>query len=762
MPSEPKRKLAAIMFTDMVGYTSLMQEDEDKARELIQRHRSLMKPLLEKHGGEVIQYVGDGTFCRFDSAKEAVNSALEIQYVLKVEKELALRIGIHLGDVVVEGDEVYGDGVNVASRIEPLAEAGGICVSHQVYENIKNQSGLSLKSLGKKDLKNVDEEIEVFAVTPAAEPSAVVDDTKKPTPASSKINMKWIGFAAAVTLLVIIGLKVDFGTVEVESKEEVNKLSIAVLPFDNMSSDPENEFFADGITDDILAQLAKIKSLEVISRTSIMQYKNTTKSLSEIGKELGVATILEGSVRRGGNRVRIIAQLIDARTDKHLWAETYDRDLDDIFAIQSDVASKIAAALKASLSPEEEKSIYEKPTDSVEAYDLFLRGRLLRESATAGGGRGELEEAIKLFEQAVDLDSVFVAAYSRLAKAHLTMYWDGFGGWDRTDERLAKAKKAIDKASEIDPEHREVQLVRGYYHYWGYRNYDEALKYLLPALEKQPNNSDVSVVIGYVYRRQGKWNDAIAFMKRAVDLDPRGNNKARNLAQTYIVNRMWNEAERYTDRLLLLKPGLVSGYFWKMNFLYLSRGDLEEIRMVLNDAMKNIDTNKLIGLRGWLYGLERNFTEALAVIESDTAKWYGAKAFLHLRLGHPEKAYSYYDSMRVKAEDELTEDPKNDGALSTLGLAYAGLGRKAEAIEKGLEAVVLLPLSKDAYRGASRLTNLAQIYTNVGEYDKATDQLELLQSIPSHITEQTLKLDPTWDPLREHPRVMELIANYNN
>ncbi|MCH7620007.1 MAG: tetratricopeptide repeat protein, partial [Candidatus Marinimicrobia bacterium] len=713
MPSEPKRKLAAIMFTDMVGYTSLMQEDEDKARELIQRHRSLMKPLVEKHGGEVIQYVGDGTFCRFDSAKEAVNSALEIQYVLKVEKELALRIGIHLGDVVVEGDEVYGDGVNVASRIEPLAEAGGICVSHQVYENIKNQSGLSLKSLGKKDLKNVDEEIEVFAVTPAAEPSAVVDDTKKPTPASSKINMKWIGFAAAVTLLVIIGLKVDFGTVEVESKEEVNKLSIAVLPFDNMSSDPENEFFADGITDDILAQLAKIKSLEVISRTSIMQYKNTTKSLSEIGKELGVATILEGSVRRGGNRVRIIAQLIDASTDKHLWAETYDRDLDDIFAIQSDVAKKIAAALKASLSPEEEKSIYEKPTNSVEAYDLLLKGRLLTESATSGGGKGELEEAIKLFEQAIELDPEYIAAYTRLAKAHLIMYWDGHGGWDRTDERLAKAKRVIDKASEIDPEHPDVQLAKGYYYYWGYRNYDEALKYLLPAFEKQPNNSDVSIAIGYVYRREGKWDDAIEHMKRAVDLDPRSYGKTQNLTQTYIANRMWKEAERYSDRSLLLEPESVYGYDWKMWFLYLSRGDLEESRMVLNEAMKNIDPNKLIYEQGWLYGLERNFSEALNVFESDTGKWYGEKAFYHLKLGHMEKAYSYYGSMRVEAEDDLSKDPKNFRALSRLGLAYAGLGRKGEAIEKGLEAVKLLPLSKDAYSGAVRIVDLAGIYTMV-------------------------------------------------
>ena len=777
MPSEPKRKLAAIMFTDMVGYTALMQDDEPKARELIERHRAHMKPFVEKHGGEIIQFVGDGTFCRFDSAIEAVNAAIEIQRVLEMEPEINLRIGIHVGDVVVDGDEVYGDGVNIASRIEPLAASGGICVSARVRDDIKNQPGLSLNSLGKKDLKNVGEEMEVYAVTKSSESSAIKADAKAPTPASnkfnmkwivdakapaspsSKFNMKWLGVAAVITVLVIIGLKFDFGTLEVESKEDINRLSIAVLPFDNMSADPENEFFADGITDDILAQLAKIKSLEVISRTSIMQYKNTTKSLSEIGKELGVATILEGSVRRGGNRVRIIAQLIDARTDKHLWAETYDRDLDDIFAIQSDVAKKIAAALEASLTPEEEISIYDKPTNNVEAYDLFLKGRILYESAGSNGEKGKLEEAIKLFEQAVNLDPEFVAAYSRLAKAHLAMYWDGWGAWDRTDERLAKAKRVIDKASEIDPVHQDVLLALGYYHYWGFRNYEEALKYLLPALEKQPNNSDVSQAIGFVYRRKGEWNDAIAFMKRAVDLDPRSNTKARNLAQTYIVNRMWKEAERYTDRLLLLKPQSVTGYFWKIQLLYLSGGDLEESWKVLDEAMEYIDPNKLIFLQGWLNVLERNFTSALNVFEGDTAKWYGAKAYLHLKLGHAENAYSYFDSMRVEAEDDLTEDPKNDNALSRLGMAYAGLGRKVEAIEKGLAATRILPLSKDAYRGSSRLTDLAQIYTNVGEYDKAIDRLELLFSIPSHITEQSLRLDPGWDPLREHPRFIKLIAN---
>ena len=759
MTSEPKRKLAAIMFTDMVGYTSLMQDDEPKARELIERHRAHMKPFVDKHGGEIIQYVGDGTFCRFDSAIEAVNTALEIQKVLEMEPDINLRIGIHVGDVVIKGDEVYGDGVNVASRLEPLAEAGGICVSARVRDDIKNQPGLSLKSLGKKNLKNVVEEMEVFSVTVATEPTPASPETQKPSSSSSKINMKWIGVAAVITLLVIIGLKFDFGTLEVESKEEASSLRIAVLPFDNMSEDISNEFFADGITDDILTQLSKIKSLEVISRTSILQYKNTTKSLREIGKELGVSTILEGSVRRGGNRVRINAQLIDARTDEHIWAETYDRDLDDIFAIQSDVAKKIAAALEASLSPEEEVLIDDKPTDNVEAYDLFVKGRILGESAITGGGKGELEESIKLFEQAVEMDPEFITAYSQLAISHLRMYWRGTGGWDHTDERLAKAKRVTDKASEIDPEHHEVQLAKGYYYYWGYRNYNEALKYLIPALEKQPNNSDLLEAVGYIYRREGNWVGAIESMQRAVDLDPHSYNKISNLARTYSRNRMWKETERYIDRLILLKPTMIQGHNLKVFLPIKSEGDLIKSREALDEAMKNIDPSKLIGMRAGLFYYERKFSEALNLLESDTAKWYISKAFNNLKLGNLETANSYFDSLKLDMEDMLIKDPKNQNALLNLGGAYAGLGKKEKAIKKSLEAVELIPLSKDALVGADLLDGLAQIYVLVGEYDKAIDKLEFLLSIPSNITVARLKLDPLWDPLREHPQFIKLIDN---
>ncbi|TFB10339.1 adenylate/guanylate cyclase domain-containing protein [Candidatus Marinimicrobia bacterium MT.SAG.3] len=750
MPSEPKRKLAAIMFIDMVGYTALMQEDEDKARELIERHRDLMKPHVDKHDGEIIQFVGDGTFCRFNSAIEAVNAAIEIQHVFKLEDEMSLRIGIHVGDVVVKGDEVYGDGVNVASRLEPIAEPGGICISDRVYDDVKNQSGIKCVSIGKKNLKNVKRPMEVYALEG--------EGLSLPSFTSRLVNRKWIAYAAVITVLVIIGLKIDFGTIEVQSIEDISKLRIAVLPFTNMSSDPENEFFADGITGDIFTQISKIRSLEVISRTSIIQYKNTTKTINEIAKELGVATILEGSVQRGGNRVRINVQLIDANTDKQLWAETYDRDLDDIFAIQSDVALKIANALKATLTPADEARINEKPTENLEAYDFYLKGNVLYDDFGSNNKREVLEEAIASYEKAVTVDPYFVVAFSRLAHAHLAMYWD-YWRFDHTDERLAKAKGAIDKASEINPEHFEVLLARGFYYYWGYRNYDEALKYLIPILEVQPNNADVLTAIGLVYRRKGLWNKAITSMKKAVDLDPRSYRKTRTLAETYTVNRMCEEAERYIDRSLVLNPKAVINYLIKELAVIACTGDLAESRRVLEEAMNRIDPNKLISQQGEQLIFERKFNKALDVFESDKRNWYYYKAYLHLKLGHLDEATSYYDSMRVEAEDDLTEDPKSSNTLLGLGLAYAGLGRNVEAVEKGLEAIKILPLSKDAYWGAFSLETLAEIYVNVGEYDKAIDKLELLSIIPSLINRHTLRLDPKWDPLREHPRFIKLIAS---
>ena len=327
MPSEQKRKLAAIMFTDMVGYTALMQKNEDKARELIEMHRSLMKPLIEKHNGELVQYVGDGTLCRFDSAIEAVNSAVEIQRAIKSEKDLDLRIGIHVGDIVIKGEEVYGDGVNVASRIESLAEVGGVCISERVYEDIRNQSELEAHSLGERVLKNVERPINIYSL---------ILENEKMTPTMSKDA--------------------------VLSEEEIDSggSSIAVLPVVNMSSDPENEYFGDGLAEEIINALTKIQDLRVASRTSSFAFKGINEDIRQIGEKLNVETLLEGSVRKQGNQLRMTAQLIKVEDGYHIWSETYDREFQNIFAIQDEITDNIIKSLKVFLSDSEKKLIKNK------------------------------------------------------------------------------------------------------------------------------------------------------------------------------------------------------------------------------------------------------------------------------------------------------------------------------------------------------------------------------------------------------------------
>ena len=767
MPSEPKRKLAAIMFTDMVGYTAMMQKDEDRARELIERHRDLMKPHINKHDGEIIQYVGDGTFCRFDSAKEAVNAALEIQHVFQLEDDMSLRIGIHVGDVVVKGDEVYGDGVNVASRLEPLAEAGGICVSHQVYENIKNQSGLSLASLGKKDLKNVDEEMEVFTVTRSSEPSHVTTDTKKPTSTSSKFNMRWIVTVAVITILVIIGTKIDFGTKEGESKREINSLSIAVLPFTNMNADAENEFFANGITEDIITQLSKISSLEVISRTSIMQYKNTTKSIREIGNELGVATILEGSVRREGNRVRITAQLIDTETDKHLWADNYDRDMDDIFAIQSDVAKKIAEALEASLTPEEEKRIDKKLTDNIEAYNYYLRGN---DYTYGSNNKNDFEIGIELYQKAIDLDPGFSNAYSRLSRVHSDMYWFHF---DRTEERLNDSKEAVDKALSIDAELPQAHVVLGWYYYHGYLDYEKALKEFEIANELGHNSSDLYSGIAAVQRRQGRFMESVVNFGKATELDPRTSDTHFNEGQTYALLRMYDNAVRILNRAISLSPDQMINY-WNLTLIHLSRDrDFQKAQGVIDKAEQNVNSLNaplLLGMKYILYIYQKQYGEALkmlSLVEEATiddqfqyVHKFHSKGLLYGYLGNSELENSYYDSARVMYEKLVRDNPEDSRLYSSLGIVYAGLGRKEDALRAGKKGVDLLPISKEAWRGAYRVENLAVIYTMVGKYDLALDQIETLLSMPSDLSVNLLRLNSKWDPLREHPRFISLLQEH--
>ncbi|MCH8306311.1 MAG: hypothetical protein IIB94_14455, partial [Candidatus Marinimicrobia bacterium] len=523
MTDKPKRKLAAIMFTDMVGYTALMQKDESKARELIQRHRELMKPHVEKHGGEILQFVGDGTFCTFDSAIEAVNAALEIQYVFKLEDEMSLRIGIHVGDVVVDGDEVYGDGVNVASRIEPLAEPGGICVTDKVYDNLKNQQGMKITSLGEKELKNVVESLKIYSIEAsivedsgkideATPPDRAVDESKR----ESKTGKKKIIYMA-VAALAIIFLSAwllplfESGERQLEASGEIR--SIAILPLDNLSNDPNQEYFSDGMTEALIANIAKIRSLKVISRTSVMRYKGSDKSLPVIAKELNVDAILEGSVLHAEGEVRITVQLIRASTDEHLWAESYTDKLENIMSLQSKIARAVAKEIKLTLSPEDELRLSSNKKIIPEAHEAYLRGKHFWNKRTFD----DILKALEFYKSAVEVDPTYALAYIGEAESYSLLH--EYGNMP-SQETYPKAVAAAKKALEIDPTLGEAHIVIAYAYYEHYWDWEKAEEEFKIGIELSPNYATGHQWYAEFLLRMRRFEEGMKEVKIARELDP--------------------------------------------------------------------------------------------------------------------------------------------------------------------------------------------------------------------------------------------------
>jgi len=542
-----------------------------------------------------------------------------------------------------------------------------------------------------------------------------------------------------------------------------NRKSIAVLPFKNMSDSKEDEYFSDGITEDIITQLSKISDLLVISRTSVMQYKGTGKRTTEIARELGVATVLEGSVRRSGDQVRIVAQLIDGATDKHIWADTYDKQMMQIFAIQSEVAQKIAAALKAKLSPEEQSQLASKAdqTHNLQAYDYLLRGmQYLHRSYS----KEDFQIGTEFCEKAVQEDTTFALAYARLGYSHCRMYWFHH---DHTAARLTKAKEAIDKALLLQPSSSEAHAALGYYYYWGLLDYGHALEQLGIAQERDPNNSDVLYGIGAVKRRQGRFVDAVTNFKKALELDPRRAEVMYNLAETYNLTREYGEAERYLDVTISLQPDWADPYNMKAWVSIRATGSTTKARPLMATAMEKANKEQLLLTWVWLEVFDGNYQAALNHLGSGSSQVYANQfyywpkvalyATIYGLMKRPSLAAAYYDSARVLLERNVKSDPEDSRYHSALGIAYAGLGRKKDAISEGKLAVQLLPVSKEAYRGTMRVADLAYIYAMVGEQEAAIKELEFLLSVPSEISPNLLRIDPKWAPLRQNPGFQKLL-----
>ena len=462
--SEAFHQLAAILFVDIVGYSAMMQENEQSAVEKINHFREVLEIISGELNGKIVQYYGDGCLVLFNSSTDSAEFAKLLQADLSEEPQVPARIGIHMGDVLLHGGNVFGDVVNIASRIQALAPARGIYVSETVYRNIVNKQGLDCVFIKEEKLKNIKEPVRIYELlTPNSVPAQEVV-TQQPVKLRSKT-------------------------------------SIAVLPFFNMSNDQDQEYFSDGLTEDIITQLSKIKALKVVSRTSVMQYKKNQKHVKDIGRELGVSVILEGSVQRSQEQIRITAQLIDAATDEHLWADSYDRHVKDIFSIQREVALAIAEVLNATLSQQETKQLDQTPTTNMEAYDLYLRGKFLMEKRN----KPDVLMARELFEEAVAKDSNFANAYSGLATTYLL---SSFRGYEDPVKMLWMAKKNIDLALALDPSSGESQASLGYWYHQKFDWHAAEITYRR-AIELNPNQSNVYLWLAVLLEGKGETEEAL-------------------------------------------------------------------------------------------------------------------------------------------------------------------------------------------------------------------------------------------------------------
>ncbi len=475
--AEHSHQLAAILFADMVGYTAIMQENEEAAVEKVNRFRETVELIAEELNGKIVQYYGDGSLLLFNSATDAAEFAKLLQDDLQNDPRIPVRIGIHMGDVLLHSGNIFGDVVNIASRIQSLAPAGGIYISETVYRSIANKKELDASFVREEQLKNVKEPVRIYEIH---------SDTTN-----------------------VFAEPVDSATSLVKA---VNANSIAVLPFANLSSDVEQDFFSDGLTEDIITQLSKIRAYKVISRTSVMQYKNSPKSIKEIGNDLGVAMILEGSVQRHAQQVRITAQLINATTDEHLWADSYDRPMNDIFAIQREVALAIAAVLNTTLSKKETRELDYIPTADLQAYEFYLRGKLLTEKRN----KGDLLNARDHFQQAVSRDQSFAAAYSGLADTYLL---SSFRGYEDPVMMLWQAKKYIDIATTLDPFSGETQASLGYWYFQSFDWHAAELTYRR-AISLNANQSNVYLWLAILLQAKGEHEAALGVYEQGISINP--------------------------------------------------------------------------------------------------------------------------------------------------------------------------------------------------------------------------------------------------
>jgi TolB-like protein/class 3 adenylate cyclase/Flp pilus assembly protein TadD len=782
-PAKSELEIAHVLFIDVVGYSALFTNEQSAVvAELNRVVRESPHFTSADTAGKLIRIsTGDGMALVFFNSPEApVHCAVEIAKALRGNEKIRVRMGIHSGPVHSVDDvnrraNVAGSGINTAQRIMDCADAGHILVSKRVAEDLSQHGDWrpALHELGEVEVKH-GQVISVFnlygndfgnpafptRMHQAGQPS--LSDRKKST------RFAWIGTALLIIVLAAAGFFYQRRHGGSASNAPPPK-SIAVLPFDNFSDDKQNAYFADGIQDDILTDLAKVADLNVISRSSVTRYRDSSKrDIKQIGRDLNIANVLEGSVRRAGDEIRVTAQLLDARSDRHLWAANYDRKLSDVFAIQSELAETIAGQLRATISPDEKAAIAVRPTTDLEAFDLFLQAKGLIITFNDTPDRKEtLLRAVRLLDEAIARDRKFTLAYCWAAIAHDNLYWFNL---DHTPARLELAESCVRSALQLSPQLGEAHLAQALVAYHGHRDYTQARKALAEARRTLPNNAELYSLTGYVDRREGHWEDSVRNLERAAELDPRNFKVLNDLSVLYDLTRRYDDKEKLYDRAIALNP-TSSDYFQLLRVeTELEKGNLTTATQLLEKVPGQYDPDgSATGVRIFLFLDQGNAPAAEAILEKfphdELVGNTGAllpRSFFMGKIARAEndraKTSAAFTGAREKVESKLRDDPESAFWLGVLCVIDAGLAHKEQAISEGRRAVSLLPVSKDAVDGPVVEASLAMGYSWFGETDSAMELLTDLASRPGGPDYGELLLDPAWRDVRSDPRFQKMLA----
>jgi TolB-like protein/class 3 adenylate cyclase/cytochrome c-type biogenesis protein CcmH/NrfG len=789
-PGDVKFEIGHVLFMDIVGYSKLLiTEQSELLRKLTAVVRETEQFRLAEGESKLVQLpTGDGMALVFrNSAEPPVRCALEISRALKTNPELQLRMGIHSGPVNEVADvnkriNITGAGINIAQRVMDCGDAGHILLSKHVADDFEEypQWRSHLHDLGECEVKHG---VRVHVVNLYTEDlgnpeiprkfKQGADATKAAAATSGPIETptgrRWMRAGVLLLMIAAVGSGVfvflakhsPTGVGAITSAATPEK-SIAVLPFENLSHDPDNAYIAVGIQEEILTRLSKIADLKVISRTSTQRFKSVPDNLLEIAKQLGVANILEGSVQRSAEQVRVNVQLIKAATDTHLWADTFDRKLTDVFAVESEVAKAIAEALQAKLTGGEQRALAVKPTDNSEAYDAYLRGLALEARTTTSPD--DSEKAAGFYERAVQLDPSFALAWARLSRANAHVYF----GLNSTTARRDATERALNTAQKLQPNSPETLLAQAYYQYWVRRDYELAKGTFGRVRELLPGSSDVPGALALIARRQGRWDESVAYWEQALVLDPRNTEWLALAAETYAMLRQFPAALKTYDRLLDIVPNDPDTVASKAK-IYQAEGNLEQAGKLL--AGVNAQTPSFIAFLTKMNQLflERQFDEAIRLIHnrltefrdlSDIERFFNP-FFLVLaqeNAGDIVGARATAQQMLRPLEPLSQKDPDNPNFAQALSLILAVLGQKDAAIKEAERAITLLPSAKDAVDGPRVEENLAFVEVLVGDKNGAIPRLQHLLQIPYNncLTPALLRLNPQWDPLRGDPAFQRL------